>query len=56
MLELSHSLGAREAWVLTDRDNPAAMQLYRSVGGIADASDTVMFTFDLESSETTRDV
>ena len=36
-----------EAWVLTDRDNDAAMRLYASAGGRA-SGDHVMFTFPLD--------
>lgn len=39
------SLGCREAWVLTERDNEAAMRLYASAGG--EPSDAVMFSFPL---------
>jgi GNAT superfamily N-acetyltransferase len=44
LLELAHRLGCREAWVLTDRDNTAAMRLYEAAGGVA-TTDHVMFTF-----------
>ncbi len=40
-------LGCSEAWVLTDRSNPAAMRLYAAAGGV-DAKDQVMFTFRLD--------
>ena len=45
LLERGRSLGCREAWVLTERENEAAMQLYAKAGG--EASDCVMFTFSL---------
>jgi aminoglycoside 6'-N-acetyltransferase I len=40
-------LGCREAWVLTDRANPAAMRLYASIGGEESPDEQVMFTFFL---------
>jgi ribosomal protein S18 acetylase RimI-like enzyme len=46
-LEAARELGCREAWVLTERANPAAMRLYASLGGVEEESDTVMFTFPL---------
>jgi aminoglycoside 6'-N-acetyltransferase I len=45
LLEHARQLGCLEAWVLTERDNPEAMRLYGSIGGIE--SPAVMFTFDL---------
>jgi GNAT superfamily N-acetyltransferase len=47
MLDVARELGCGEAWVLTDRDNPAAMRLYASVGGAERPADQVMFTFPL---------
>ena len=44
-LEEARAAGCREAWVLTDRSNNAAMRLYESCGG--EASHHVMFTFRL---------
>ena len=44
-LEEARAAGCREAWVLTDRSNNAAMRLYESFGG--EASHHVMFTFRL---------
>jgi GNAT superfamily N-acetyltransferase len=46
LLELGRRLGCRDAWVLTDRSNPAAMQLYESLGGTG--TDHVMFSFGLK--------
>lgn len=46
-LEIGKESGCTVAWVLTDRDNTAAMALYKSVKGIKDKSDTVMFEFEL---------
>ncbi|MFN8591628.1 MAG: GNAT family N-acetyltransferase [Thermomicrobiales bacterium] len=40
--------GAAELWVLTERDNPAAMSLYRAAGGEEDSPNTTMFVFLLE--------
>jgi ribosomal protein S18 acetylase RimI-like enzyme len=44
---LGKELGCRTAWVLTDRDNTAAMNLYASVGNPEPPSDHMMFSFDL---------
>jgi aminoglycoside 6'-N-acetyltransferase I len=49
LLQHAKSLGCREAWVLTDRENQAAMRLYSSAGGRA--SDHVMFNFSLEATD-----
>lgn len=43
--QLARELGCGEAWVLTERDNAPAMQLYASSGG--EAQDQVMFSFPL---------
>lgn len=48
MLALGKELGCSEAWVLTDRDNAAAMRLYASAGGQEAPQDAVMFEFDLD--------
>ena len=45
-LDEARAAGCREAWVLTDRSNHAAMRLYESGGGEASV-DHVMFTFHL---------
>lgn len=45
LLEAGRAHGCEQAWVLTERENVAAMQLYAAAGG--SASDTVMFDFDL---------
>jgi ribosomal protein S18 acetylase RimI-like enzyme len=47
ILDLARKLGCREAWVLTDRDNPRAMRLYSSLAGVEPPRDQVMFTFKL---------
>lgn len=46
-LEEAKRSGCTEAWVLTDRTNDAALALYKSVGGIEDEPEPVMFTFEL---------
>jgi aminoglycoside 6'-N-acetyltransferase I len=48
LLDLARKLGCVEAWVLTDRMNTAAMQLYSSSGGVEARNDQVMFTFRLK--------
>jgi len=45
-LDEGRAAGCREAWVLTDRTNQAAMRLYEVGGGEA-SMDHVMFTFRL---------
>jgi GNAT superfamily N-acetyltransferase len=47
LFEVARELGCREAWVLTDRGNEAAMRLYASAGASAPPRDQVMFTFKL---------
>ena len=44
-LDHARALGCVEAWVLTDHENPAALALYRKVGGAQSGTDLVMFTF-----------
>ncbi len=53
LLEHATRLGCREAWVLTDRDNHAAMHLYASTGGVPGPNDHVMFTYFLKPEERT---
>jgi aminoglycoside 6'-N-acetyltransferase I len=48
LLRHAKSLGCKEAWVLTERSNRAAMRLYESAGGKEEESNQVMFTFFLE--------
>jgi aminoglycoside 6'-N-acetyltransferase I len=48
LLEHARNAGCREAWVLTDRSNDAAMRLYASTGGQEFPQDQVMFTFFLQ--------
>ena len=38
-------VGADEMWVLTERDNAAAMALYTATGAEADPPGTTMFTY-----------
>jgi ribosomal protein S18 acetylase RimI-like enzyme len=45
-LDDARAAGCSEAWVLTDRTNRAAMQLYEAAGGDP-SEDHVMFTFRL---------
>ena len=47
LLDRARELGCAEAWVLTERDNHAAMGLYQALGGEEDPDDVVMFSFDL---------
>jgi ribosomal protein S18 acetylase RimI-like enzyme len=47
LLQHASGLGCREAWVLTDRSNEAAMHLYASTGGDPGPHDHVMFTYFL---------
>jgi GNAT superfamily N-acetyltransferase len=48
LLAVGRQLGCREAWVLTDRSNAAAMRLYAGVGGVEAPKDQVMFSFRLD--------
>lgn len=47
MLQIARESGCAEAWVLTERNNTAAMALYKSTGGVESSPDTTMFTFSL---------
>ena len=47
ILERGRALGCMHAWVLTDRDNRPAMQLYAGAGGKERPRVPVMFEFDL---------
>jgi ribosomal protein S18 acetylase RimI-like enzyme len=47
LLDAGRTLGCAQAWVLTDRDNSAAMRLYESVGGDPGTRQHVMFEFQL---------
>ena len=48
-LQQARRVGCREAWVLTDRANHAAMRLYGSTGGQEAPENQVMFTFFLDA-------
>ena len=58
LLQLAGDLGCREAWVLTERENAAAMRLYESLGGVRPPTDPVLFSFVVgpagDSSESSR--
>ena len=45
---LGREQGCAAIWVLTDEDNEAAMNLYRTTGGRTDGAPQVMFEYDLE--------
>ena len=45
LLDAGRALGCEEAWVLTERDNVAAMRTYASIAGAQTPSDHVMITF-----------
>ena len=47
LFDAGRSLGCWQAWVLTGRENPSAMRLYRSLGGTEGSGQTVMFEFPL---------
>lgn len=47
LLAIGREVGCHEAWVLTDRDNEAAMRLCKTTGGQEAPGDRVMFTYDL---------
>ena len=49
VLAVARELGCAEAWVLTDRANPAAMRLYTAAGSTEAPTDAVMFTFRLDT-------
>jgi GNAT superfamily N-acetyltransferase len=51
LLQHGEKLGCREAWVLTDRSNRAAMRLYASTGGQEAPHDQVMFTFFINAEQ-----
>ena len=52
IFEQARTLGCAEAWVLTDRSNPAAMRLYNAASASDPPADAVMFTFRLEGGAT----
>jgi len=48
VLEAGRAAGCRQAWVLTERSNAAAMRLYGTCGGVEAADLSVMFEFALD--------
>lgn len=48
LLDAGRVLGCAQAWVLTERDNTAAMRTYASIAGAQTPSDHVMITFLLD--------
>jgi len=48
LLAAARKEGCREAWIVTDPANAAAMRLYRHASGKEAAQNQVMFTFRLE--------
>jgi len=51
IFEVARELGCVDAWVLSDRENTAAMNLYSAVGNAVAPSDCVMFEFRLEAAK-----
>jgi aminoglycoside 6'-N-acetyltransferase I len=49
MLEEGRALGCSEAWVLTERDNVAALRLYEGAGGKREPDGAVMYSFALDT-------
>lgn len=47
LLEDAEQSGCTEVWVLTNRENIAAMAMYKSAGGEETLPDPTMFTFQL---------
>ena len=47
LCEHGRALGCREAWVLTDHTNAAAMRMYTTAGGFEQPIRSTMFTFKL---------
>jgi GNAT superfamily N-acetyltransferase len=52
MLDHARGLGCVNAWVLTEKENTAAMRLYAGAGGVAAKKPAVMFEFALSSTGT----
>ncbi len=48
LLEAGRTAGCREAWVITERTNVAAMRLYTSVGGTEGPDECVLYSFVLD--------
>jgi ribosomal protein S18 acetylase RimI-like enzyme len=53
VFDAGRAAGCREAWVLTERSNVAAMRLYDVVGGVEAPDETVMFEFQLAAPPST---
>lgn len=53
LLDEGRALGCAQAWVLTDRGNPAAMSLYLACGG-GEPSDHVMFSMSLAATDSSQ--
>lgn len=49
VLEAGRAAGCRQAWVLTDRSNVAAMRLYGACGGVEAPELSVLFEFPLDA-------
>lgn len=49
VLEAGRAAGCRQAWVLTDRSNVAAMRLYGACGGVEATELSVLFEFPLDA-------
>ena len=47
LLANARQSGCIEAWVLTERDNIPAAEMYKSVGGVEERPNPAMFTFTL---------
>lgn len=50
MFEHARSRGCRQAWVLTERSNAAALNLYQAAGGVEPPGEVVMFEFQFDES------
>ena len=50
MFEHARSRGCRQAWVLTERSNAVALNLYQAAGGVEPPGEVVMFEFQLDES------
>jgi ribosomal protein S18 acetylase RimI-like enzyme len=53
IFEVGLTLGCKEAWVLTEQNNTAAIKLYSSSGGIEGAP--ILFTFRLDGNKEKND-
>ena len=49
LFDAGAALGCKQAWVLTERSNAAAIRLYESMGGTEGDDETVLFEFDLRT-------